>query len=218
MKRDISACAARAKTTPALLSSGTPTKHTADRYQQFMRLLITTLLAFMIFCSCGERKRNINYKSDFELKSDLLIFTTKMTQNDTIKIFVNASGCLSECYLEHIITKKNDSIFIQTEIEFVRIDKGVKSLPKTLVENIPGDSLNFESFFTYLNKKKESSYSTGSLILSVIVKNDKINFYSSDFVDRLQSLSYYEMIMRRIYPNEEFFKPPVPPPQNQIIQ
>jgi hypothetical protein len=77
-------------------------------------LLIILILA-LIFVSCKTERKTELPKSNFNLKSDFIEFTNKMTELDTIKIWTNLSQCMYQGIEKLKITRKGDSLKIQPE-------------------------------------------------------------------------------------------------------
>ena len=81
-----------------------------------MKILLKILLLTLILVSCKIRTENKTeiVKSEFHLKTDLYDFKNKMTELDTIKLYINHSVCMYQGEERIEITKKSDSIKIQS--------------------------------------------------------------------------------------------------------
>ncbi len=109
---------------------------------------IWMLLLILISSLLGFSQKNHN---SFNIVRDIGNFSELMTELDTIVVKGDYSICGGEYFETDIITKKNDSVYIQ-----VLIDKDINgkiSYEKRLYLNKKSDPLHFETIYSKLQKR-----------------------------------------------------------------
>ena len=180
------------------------------------KLAITTLiLTLTIGCNdtAVEDKTTdtIAIASDFDLQTDLLDFSTKMTDLDTLTIFANLSACLSWQEEINKLTKKDGQVFISGSIVGDYIDDQDKELEQVKYNYLPTDTLNFETLFRYMQDKGTEDRQINSQVFTVVYNQDTVKYFSDGLTDPLHNIDYYIQIKRRLYPEAEVYKPVLVP-------
>jgi len=143
--------------------------------------------------------------SDFDLKTDFIDFKVKMTELDTIKIFINHSVCTFEGYERMELTKQSDSIKIRSEYRN----------PASIEIKDPNWSLVYEKkvsvndtiwpFGTFLernsNRQVRDKIKRGTLVLTH--KLDTIAYSTDGLVDLNNFFRDYYETMRKIFPENK---------------
>lgn len=146
-------------------------------------------------------------KSSFNLKRDLLEFRTKMNESDTVKIWFYHSVCTFQGYERIKISKKSDSIIISSEFKDETFDD-ITEWKLMYVKSIHINDTNwkFEDFIKRnLNRMKKNESENDRIVLQIINKDDKIEFYTNGLVDYNRFLKDYINTMRELLPNEKYF-------------
>ena len=156
-------------------------------------------------------------ESKFNLEKDLYQFTEKMENGDTVEISADLSACMYTGKEKYTFTKQSDSLFIETFSEAGSFEKKSQILPKMFYPIKAKDSLSFENYFDYL-KKNEVPVRQRPLI-TIFYKNkyQSYIFSDSDLSDKFNKLGNLNLIRKKLYPKDDFFKveepPPPPPPE-----
>ncbi|RAR47401.1 hypothetical protein [Flavobacterium lacus] len=146
-------------------------------------------------------------KSSFNLKRDFLEFKTKMNKSDTIKIWFDHSVCNFQGYERIKISKKSDSIYVISEFK----DETFDDIPEWKLMYSKSIQINdtnwrFEDFIKLnLNRMNKSVTENDRLVLQIINKDDKIEFYTNGLVDYNIFLKDYVNIMRELLPSKKYF-------------
>lgn len=146
-------------------------------------------------------------KSSFNLKRDLLEFRTKMNEPDTIKIWFNHSVCTFQGYERIKISKKSDSIIVSSEFRDETFDD-ISEWKLMYQQSLPINDANwkFENFIKRnLNRMNKCVTENDRLILQIINKDDKIEFYTNGLVDYNRFLKDYINTMRELLPTKKYF-------------
>ncbi len=176
----------------------------------------TTLYIFLIFiiggCSLLPSEKKI-----FELETDLIEFSDKMNEGDTLHIFSNLSVCRSFHFEHDIFTKEGNQIYIKTSAKGYLIEDWEVELPKTKYSKTESDSLNYEELLKYVSRNETKNKSINTRFLRVIYKKDTICFYSEGLGEQVPNSDYLRRIKRRINPEAKIYEPmeaiePPPPP------
>ena len=125
-----------------------------------------------------------------------------MEENDTIRMKVNLSLCMVNHYEEILLIRHNQKNYITGKAQQTFIETEIKTLEQRELKEV-ADSLTFESFFKYLNQNNIESYSNP--FLTIIYKNDTVKFLSSGVSETGAKIEYYSNVMRKIYPENEFY-------------
>ena len=156
----------------------------------------------MILASCKkgtENKTELN-KSDFNLKTDYVNFKYKMSELDTIKIFIEHSICTSNAQERIEITKKVDSLKIKSEYFEATFNKNPKwelVYEKTISEN---DTVWDFGKFLLRNKKRMSSEKRKSGKIQIKHKNDTIQLFTNGLLDSFAFFEDFTFTTEKIYP------------------
>ena len=170
-----------------------------------MKNPIKIFVILVVLVGCNNQTKNITekLKSHFNLKQDYAEFKTKMTDLDTLKIWVNHSVCTYQGYEKLEITKKNKEIKIKAEYNestFENKQRWKIVYVKTISEN---DTIwDFGKFLKH-NKKRLKSKTEKYGILQIRHKNDKIQFFTNGLSDLNRFMSEYFKTMIKIYPENK---------------
>lgn len=121
---------------------------------------------------------------------------------------MDKSVCISRTVDRSVVTSKGNRIFIQTEISGDYLDK--KVLHKTEYKTWQ-DSLNIEDFLINMDHYGTKARENSNPFITVIHKDDTVQYFSLSLTKKLADAQYYNSIMRRIYPNEKKYQPVKPP-------
>lgn len=148
----------------------------------------------------------------FKLARDIGNFSELMTELDTLFVTGNFSICDGEHYETDIITKNNDSVFIQ-----VLIDdniKGKMNYGKRFYKYNKSDTLNFETIYSKLQKRITLNNPDSLRFKIVHNRKDTLKLNTYGKIDILKISSYLANIKSQIYFDENYYKPveiPSPP-------
>lgn len=166
---------------------------------KFFKILFIVLM--FVFCKT-ENKIKVN-KSNFSLEKDYEELTTKMTDLDTIKVWMNLSQCMYQGIEKLKIIRKADSLEIHPEfkntmefgVEFKKLD--VITIPIT-------DTVwKFNEFL----KRNKSILETDSLKygrLQIVLNNEKLSFMTKNLSDSGAFLIDYCSMMKNIIPKSDY--------------
>lgn len=141
------------------------------------------------------------------LGENLSDFTNKLTDNDTIKIFVDLSMEWWVRIDELILTRDNHKIQLQTIIkEDTTFERKYQMRANKLEEiTIKNKNNEFERYFTErvnrLTREDKNEW-----IYQIISKNDTLTFYTNGLDDKGGQVSEYLKFMRNYHPEQEEFK------------
>ena len=164
----------------------------------------------IVFClllnCCTEKKDKKTSAITFNLREDMYNFSNKMRNGDTILINTILGVCTSNSMEYNTVFKQNDSVFIQSIITDI-YPSGESKILQRAHYSLTNDTLNFESFFSFVKANSIENNMDSSFTLQVIHKRDTVEIFAENLVKVLNQISYYMQVKRRIYPDEEVFKP-----------
>ncbi len=137
-------------------------------------------------------------KSNFDLNSDYADFKTKMTESDTLNVWVDHSVCTYQGYERLMITKKDDSIKILSE--FKDYDKQNPEWKIVFEKNI-SESYTTWNFGNYMKRNKNRLTTDSTKYSKIEVKSglQKLRFVTKGLVDLNRFKADYDTIMRKLY-------------------
>ncbi|MBN2598643.1 hypothetical protein [Labilibaculum sp.] len=136
---------------------------------------------------------------------DIGNFSELMTELDTLVVYSNFCICAGEDYQTDIITKNNDSVFIQ-----VLIDDGIKgkmNYEKRLYLYSKSDTLNFETIYSKLQKRNILNHHANLRFEIVHNRKDTLKLFTYGLMDFLKISNYLYEIKDQIYFDKEYYKP-----------
>lgn len=145
--------------------------------------------------------------SRFNLQTDVLDFSTRMTEQDTLTIHADLSACLSWHEETNLLTKKDGQVFISGSVHGEYVEDPDKELERTHYDYLSADTLNFENLFRSMQAKGPEDGRTNAPVFTIIHKQDTVNYYSDDLMDLLHSIDHYIQIKRRLYPEVKVYQP-----------
>lgn len=173
------------------------------------------VLFFNFLQSCGnqpqDQEKSKSYVSDIEISEDLDVLTSEMTENDTIKILANLTMEWWVRLDELIISKKNESVFIQATIKEdttmeLKYEMRVNELPKVKIKTT---DKYFENHFVSKLERVNSPqdpYAYAIWIYKIINQSDTLVFNTHGLGDRGGLIDDYFQFMQEFYPNQEEYK------------
>ncbi len=176
------------------------------------------LLAF-ITIGCNESKQsekdnfesNKSKKSDFNLKKDFADFKIRMTEMDTINVFVDHSVCTYQGYEHLLITKKSDSIKVRSQ--FKDYDRQNADWELVFEKMLPKNDTIWD-FGSFLNRNVNRLTADVEEHAKIIVKNggQQMRFVTDGLVDLNRFKADYDSTMRKLYePTDQFiYGVPIP--------
>ena len=156
----------------------------------------------MIFVSCKKERKTELPKSDFSLKKDYAVLTNKMTELDTIKVWMNLSECMFEGIEKLTITRKNDSIKIQPEFAESMVVGTEFKKSKPIIISVNDKNWKFNEFL----KRNEDRLQSDSLKygrLQITLNSEKLNFFTYGLGDSGKFLTDYCNTMKNLMPESE---------------
>lgn len=183
-----------------------------------MNKILLSTLSIILFSCC----LNQDNQKKFNLNRDLLEFSSRINEGDTLHIYSNLSICRS-LHLEHdIFTKENQQTYITTFISKNRygMENYKEKLPKIKYHINNTDSLNYEHLLKNLTHKKATSKNSNTHFLRIIYKKDTIDFYSKGLGEQIPNSDYLLQIKGKLYPKIKVYQKEkaikiIPPPVNQ---
>ncbi len=185
-----------------------------------------SLLAF-IAIGCKESKQsekdniesNKSIRSDFNLKTDFADFKTRMTEMDTINVFVDHSVCTYQGYERLLITKTSDSIKVRSE--FKDHDRQNADWELVFQKMLPQNDTIWD-FGNFLKRNVNRLTSDVEEHAKIIVKNDgqQMRFITDGLVDLNRFKADYDSTMRKLYePTDQYiYGVPIPVPTETEIE
>jgi len=164
-------------------------------------LLIILILA-LIFVSCKTERKTELPKSNFNLKSDFIEFTNKMTELDTIKIWTNLSQCMYQGIEKLKITRKGDSLKIQPEFTESMFVDAEYTKTKPIMISANDTVWKFNSFLKR-NLKRVNTDSLKYGRLQISLNKERINFMTDGLGDSSRFLIDYCNTMMNLIPDSE---------------
>lgn len=142
-------------------------------------------------------------KSNFSLKKDYSELTTKITELDTIKVWMNLSQCMFEGIEKLTITRNKDSIKILPEFEDSGTAGSEFKKSKEIIIHVNDTIWKFNNFL----KRNENRLEFDSLKygrLQVILNNERLNYMTLGLGDSGEFLSDYCNTMKELMPESEY--------------
>ena len=167
-----------------------------------MKIKVQILFSLILIFSCKQQdnRKKITKLSDFNLSTDYIEYKTRMSENDTINVFVNHSICTYQGYERIKIINKRDSLKIIDEYLEKTYDKHPEwksAFIKTISKN---DTIwNFEHFLK-INERRTISDDKKHGRIQVSYKHDTIHYYSYGLIDALKFMEEYNRLMVKLYP------------------
>ncbi len=174
--------------------------------RKMIKLLMTTCL--VLFSNVLTYSQDHNNQLD--LKKDIWNFSNRMSDYDTIIVNADLCICTGERFEKDIITKRNDTVFVQVLIDD-DID-GKVDYGKRIYKYDINDTLNFENLYSSLQNHLIPNHQK-SLIFQIIYNGvDTLNFYTYGLMDKLRVAGYLAQVKDKIYFDKDYYKPiPIPP-------
>lgn len=178
------------------------------------------LLVFIIllFSMCKEEKKQEFYVPPFSILYDLEGFVKKMPETDTLRVEIDMAVCLGRGFEINEFTKQNDTVYIRTDVGIIDYDRNEYDfidIGKKIYTYFEQDTLNFEDFFRRPRNLEEYNHRP---FIRIIHKNDTIDYFATDIIDKQEGIRHYYDIKQRIYPERDYrsrLKPPPPPSGSQ---
>ena len=166
------------------------------------KTILNILILSSIFISCKSELKTELPKSDFSLKSDYRELTKKMTELDTIKVWMNLSQHTYQGIEKLTITRKNDSLEIQPEFAESMIvgTEFKKSKPITISVN---DTIWKFNEFLKRNENRLQSDSLKYGRLQITLNSEKLNFFTHGLGDSGKFLIDYCNTMKNLMPESD---------------
>jgi len=170
-----------------------------------MKNLIKIITILIVLVGCKNQTRNTTEqpKSNFNLEKDFAEFQTKMTELDTLKIWISHSVCTYQGNEKLEVTKKDGKIKIKAEYREGTFEKNPEwkvVYEKTISEN---DTIwNFGKFLKR-NEKRLKSETKEYGMLQIKHKKNKIQFFTHGLVDLNKFMAEYFETMIKIHPENK---------------
>ncbi len=164
---------------------------------------IIIILSFFASCKNQSQNRKVKMKSDFNLEQNYADFQVKMSESDTLRVWINHSICTYQGYEKLEITKKNKIIKVKSEYNestFEEKQKWKVVYVKTIPEN---DTVWDFGKFLKRNSKRLKSKTKKYGTLQIKHKNKKIHFFTNSLSDLNVFRSEYFKTMIKIYPENK---------------
>lgn len=170
-----------------------------------MKNTLKILILILTLVSC---KREINekpekFESDFNLKKDYSQLTNKMTEMDTIKVWMDLSLCMNPGIEKLTITREKDSLKIQPEFAVSMVEKLEFIKQKTIRISIKDTVWKLNEFLKR-NEKRVKSDSSKYGRLQITHNAEKLNYFTDGLVDSGEFLIDYCDTMKRLIPESEY--------------
>ena len=171
-----------------------------------MKNLLKILILILILVSCNQKteKKNIPVESNFNLKTDYVDFKHRMTELDTLNIFIEHSVCTSSAKERIEITKKNDSLKVKSEYYSTSYQKKPNwelIYNKTISEN---DTIwDFENFLVR-NENRMSSEDRKSGRIQIRNRKDTIHLFTKGLIDLFDFIEDYGKTADKLCPQYLF--------------
>jgi hypothetical protein len=133
-----------------------------------------------------------------------------MSEEDTILVFADLRICDGVRYEKDIITKRNDTVFIQVFIDddfFGKVDCGRRVYNCNL-----SDTLNFETLYSNLQNRLVNEKNQSLTFQITHNRKDTLNLYTKGLMDILWTVGYLASIKDQIYHDKDYYKPRPEPP------
>lgn len=185
-----------------IYSVKSPTVHSRAVLRNLKNLLKILFLT-SIFISCQTEHKTELPKSNFSLNDNYAELTNKMTELDTIKVWMNLSQCMFEGIEKLTITRKNDSIKIQPEFaESLVVGTEFKKI-KTITISVNDTVWKFNEFLKRNGYRLQSdSLKYGRL--QITLNEEKLNFFTHGLGDSGKFLIDYCNTMKNIMAESKY--------------
>ncbi|WP_346854868.1 hypothetical protein [uncultured Draconibacterium sp.] len=174
-----------------------------------MKMTVAYIILIISIFGCINNKKIEETK--FDLNKEILDFSAKIVNGDTLIILADLSACTSWWIEKNTLIKNEDIITISTHAQGEFVDQ--TKLDKVEYNCTENDSLNFENLFQFMTNKGTNDRGTNSNVITVIYKQDTIRYFSDGLNDHLKNIGYYILIKRRIFPDVEMYQPVETPPK-----
>ncbi|WP_237275747.1 hypothetical protein [Tenacibaculum ovolyticum] len=155
----------------------------------------------MSSCKKGIKKKTELVKAEFVLKFDYCDFKHKMIEMDTLNVFIEHSVCSSSAQERILITKKKDSLTIESEYyssTYQDTPNWELVYKKTISKN---DTIwDFENFLTR-NEKRMSSKKRKKGRIQIRHKKETIHLFTEGIIDAFNFMDDYVKTANRICPD-----------------
>ena len=168
-----------------------------------MKNILKILILTLIFISCKTETKTDSPKSDFILSKDYAELTNKMTELDTIKVWMNLSQCMFQGIEKLKITKRGDSIKIQPEFAESAIVGTEFKKYNPIILSVNDTVWKFNEFI----KRNENRLETDSLKygrMQITSNNKRLNFMTEGLGDSAKFMIEYCNMMKNIMPNSDY--------------
>ncbi|WP_321516575.1 hypothetical protein [Marinifilum fragile] len=163
-----------------------------------------TLFIFILILISNEWVCSQTNISSFKLNRDIGKFSELMTELDTIVVYSDWSICQSERYEKDVITKRNDSVFIQVSM---RDDfNGGVDYEKRLYKYDNLDSLNFETLYSKLQYHSIPNHQSTLRFQIIHNRMDTLNLFTYGLMDAIKISEYTGKIKDKIYADKDYYK------------
>ncbi|MFI8380581.1 hypothetical protein [Leeuwenhoekiella sp. NPDC079379] len=167
-----------------------------------MKNLLIILILTLIYVSCKTERKTQLPKSDFSLKKDYVELTNKLTELDTIKVWMNLSQCTYQGIEKLTITRKKDSIKIQPEFAESMIVGTEFIKEKEIIISVNDTIWKFNEFLKR-NENRSQSDSLKYGRLQITLNSEKLNFFTHGLGDSGKFLFDYCRTMKNIMPESD---------------
>ena len=176
------------------------------------KIVLKILFLAFIAVGCQQKKQteinvsenNEQMKSNFDLKSDYQDFKTKMTELDTLKVWIDHSVCTYQGEERLLITKKSDSIKILSE--FKDYDEQNPEWQKIFEKSITENDTTWD-FGNFMERNKSRINSDDNEYVKIEIKSgkQKLQFVTERLVDLNTFMTDYRITMRNLHePKKKF--------------
>ena len=140
-------------------------------------------------------------KSEFNLLTDYYDFKTKMTELDTLKVYMNIGSCMHNSAEKLTITKLNDSLIISPEFKEDAFSNDNFIKQKTLRIHQNDTTWNFGKF---IRKYKTENIKGEESIFVIKSDTTMIKFQTNGIISRDNIVADYCIMMRKLIPESEY--------------
>jgi len=171
------------------------------------KLIISIFILNIIIVGCKNPTRNNDNlaKTNFNLLNDYSNFQKRMSESDTILIWMNMSVCLRQGMEKFIITKEKDSLNILLYFKESAFSDKEYVEQKSIKISENDTTWNFGNFLTknkYRIKPNERSTPNFSMSLDTA----KFYFYTDGLADFNNFIVDYSVAMRRLDPKNPIYE------------
>mgnify|MGYP003632135393 CR=1 FL=1 len=157
----------------------------------------------MLFVSCRTEEKPQLAKSNFSIQNDYTELTNKITELDTIKIWVGLSQCLFQGVEKLTITREKDSLKVQPEFaESMVVGAKFKKIKPVFI-SVNDTTWKFNEFLKR-NKNRLNLDSLKYGRLQITYKKKRLNFMTDGLGDNAKFLIDYCKTMKNIMPDSDY--------------